>query len=348
VDWKPERAVQAKVKDFQNKWKIKQKAWLLRRAKGGTLCVGLPMATSSRLCVNNGLYPQETSVATLYRVLPCQRLDLFTIISSPRKICRVFVLRCHSASHLTCFVSFHQVHLSYAIIQSYNHLQFIQSNKSPSFIHSYNYTFIHEYFHTLMHTQHIHNINSYMVAPVTQSLAWPYPISPVFTYYCVSPQVSKKIINILHLPSHHQKCHPHSVWSRDVTHYEPSGCWRTRVKSFTKAEWILANLLQKPSGFSQTFYQKPSGFSQIFYKSRVDSRKPFIKSRVDSRKPFYKSRVDSRKSCTKPSGFWRNLLRSRVDSRQTFISQTDSLQVFSLIKSSHVPGVLFVCWSLSQ
>ena len=27
------------------------------------------------LWVNNGLYPQETSVATLYRILPRQRLD---------------------------------------------------------------------------------------------------------------------------------------------------------------------------------------------------------------------------------------------------------------------------------
>jgi len=49
--------------------------------------------------------------------------------------------------------------------------------------------------------------------------------------------------------------------------------------------------------------------------------------------------VDSRKSCTKPSGFWRNLLRNRVDFQQTFINQTDSLQVFSLIKGSHVPSV---------
>jgi len=86
-----------------------------------------------------------------------------------KEVCRVFVLRCHSASHLTCFVSFRRVHLSYAIIQSYNHLQFIQSNKSHSSMHSSNYTFIHEYFHTVMHTQHIHNINSYMVASVTQS-----------------------------------------------------------------------------------------------------------------------------------------------------------------------------------
>jgi len=59
-----------------------------------------------------------------------------------KEVCRVFVLRCHSASHLTCCVSFHRVHLSYAIIQSYNHLQFIQSNKSHSFIQLYIHTWI--------------------------------------------------------------------------------------------------------------------------------------------------------------------------------------------------------------
>jgi len=73
-----------------------------------------------------------------------------------KDVCRVFVLRCQSASHLTCFVSFRQVHLSYAIIQSY---------KSHSFIHS----IIHSYIKS-MHTQHIHDINSYMVASVTQIL----------------------------------------------------------------------------------------------------------------------------------------------------------------------------------
>jgi len=33
-----------------------------------------------------------------------------------KEVCRVFVLRCQSTSHFTCSVSFHRVHLSYAII----------------------------------------------------------------------------------------------------------------------------------------------------------------------------------------------------------------------------------------
>jgi hypothetical protein len=37
-------------------------------------------------------------------------------------------------------------------------------------------------------------------------------------------------MNILHLPSCHQKCHPQCVWSRDVTRYEPVGFRRTLTK----------------------------------------------------------------------------------------------------------------------
>jgi len=284
--------------------------------------------------------------------------------------------------------------MSYVIIQSYNHLQFIQSNKSHSFIQLY------------IHTLILSRINAYTTYTLYQ-----------FTHDCIShPESrfgrvssvlslliivsSRKFlkINILHLPSSYQKCHPQCVWSRDVTHYKPSGFWRTLVKCFTKAEWILANLLSKaewilakaewilanllskaewilanlvlsPVDSGETFYQKPSGFSQMFYQaewilanvlpSRVDSRKCFTKPGGFSQmftKPsgfshmFYQaewilanvlpSRVDSRKSCTKPNGFGRNLLRNRVDFRQTFISKIDSLQVFSLIKRSHV-GISF-------
>ena len=86
-----------------------------------------------------------------------------------KKVCRVFALRCQSASHLTYFVSFHRVHLSYAITQSYSHLEFIQSYKSHSFKHSYNYTSITSIF-SHVHTQHIHNINSYTFALVVQNI----------------------------------------------------------------------------------------------------------------------------------------------------------------------------------
>jgi len=143
VDWKPERAVQAKVRDVQNKRKIKQNAWLLRRANGGTLCVGLQMTTSSRHWVNNGLYLQGTSVATIYRVLPRQRLDLFTIISSPRKFAEC--LYCDVTPPPILPVLSHRVSLiicNYTVVQSSTVYTVIQ----VTFIH----TLIQLYIHTLI------------------------------------------------------------------------------------------------------------------------------------------------------------------------------------------------------
>jgi len=129
------------------------------------------------------LSPRDTSCYLIPGFTPSAARFVHNNIIS-KKVCRVFVLRCHSASHLTCFVSFHRVSLvicNYTVVQSSTVCTVIRT----SHIHSYNYTFIHEYFHTLMHTQHIHNINSYMVASVTQRFVWPYPISSVFTYHCV-------------------------------------------------------------------------------------------------------------------------------------------------------------------
>ena len=164
-----------------------------------------------------GFIPKGTSVATWYRVLPHLQLGLFTITSSPRKFAEGVVLQCHSASHLTCFVSFHRVHPSYATTQSYSHLQFIQSYKSHSFIHSYNYTFIHQYFHTLMHTQHINNIDPYMVASVTRILFRPYLFKSVFTYHHVMRQVptNEQLVIIIFIKS----VIPSVSWSKDVTNH---------------------------------------------------------------------------------------------------------------------------------
>jgi len=59
-----------------------------------------------------------------------------------------------------------------------------------------------------MHTQHINNVNPYMVASVTR-------ISSVLTYPRVMPPGSHKRTACNH--HFHQKCHPQCVWSRDVT-----------------------------------------------------------------------------------------------------------------------------------
>jgi hypothetical protein len=127
------------------------------RVDGRTLCAGLQMVTSSRLLVNNGLYPQEASVATLCRFLPHQQLDFFTIASSPRRFVEVFVRRCQSASHLTCRVLSHRVHC---------HVQFIQSYKLHSYIHNIQTILIHTWLHQ---------------SP--KSLVWTYPFVSDFIFF---------------------------------------------------------------------------------------------------------------------------------------------------------------------
>lgn len=66
----------------------------------------------------------------------------------PKEVCRVFVLWCQSASHLTCFVLFVKSPVIIQSIHSYIH----------AFIQSYIHTLILSHIHTLMHTQHIHDI----------------------------------------------------------------------------------------------------------------------------------------------------------------------------------------------
>ena len=64
-----------------------------------------------------------------------------------------------------------------------------------------------------MHTQHINDINPYMVASVTQILFRPYLFKSVLVYHCVKTASSNERTTC----NHHQKCHPQCVWSRDVT-----------------------------------------------------------------------------------------------------------------------------------
>ena len=97
-----------------------------------------------------------------------------TMRPSPRKCAEGVVLQCHSASHLTCFVSFHRVYPSYAIVySSYSH---------TNHIHSYILTIKNSYINTFTHTQHINNINPYMVASVTRILFRSYLFKSVFAY----------------------------------------------------------------------------------------------------------------------------------------------------------------------
>jgi len=108
-----------------------------------------------------GFISKEASVATWYRVLPRLQLGLFTITSSPRKFAEGVVLQCHSASHLTCFVSFHRVHPSYATTQSYNSST-VHTVRQITFVH----TFMQLYIHTLL----LSHINAYTTYKQYQSI----------------------------------------------------------------------------------------------------------------------------------------------------------------------------------
>jgi len=153
VDWKPERVVQAKVRVFFQKKKHD--------------CWGAPMEENSALVYKwrllldfwptNGdffqTFGQQWALPLggidryLVPGLPRQWLDLFTITSSPRKFAEC--LYCDVTPPpilpvLSHFIEFtcHMQLCSRTVIQSY---------KSHSFIHSYNYTSIHQYFHMYIH-----------------------------------------------------------------------------------------------------------------------------------------------------------------------------------------------------
>jgi len=179
-----------------------------------------------------------------------------------------------------------------------------------------------------MHTHHIHNINSHMIALVTQSFVS--VVSLHFDLYlslCQAASFYKGTSFIYFLVT---KSGIPSVSGPEMSLIISPLDFGN---SFFEAQWILANTYETLS------------------KSRVDSRKCLSKSRVDSRKCYQmliKSRVDSRKCLSKaewilanayqkPSGFsrmltkaeWilanvyqkssgfsRMLIKSRVDSRE--------------------------------
>jgi hypothetical protein len=137
----------------------------LKHARGKALCVGLQMATSSRLLVKQWApSPRGISCYLVSGFTPSTARFVHNNITS-REVSRVFVLRCQSASHPTYLVSFHRVAC---------HIQFIQSYKLHPYIHAFIQSYIHTLIlsriHTFIYTQHIHNINSYRVASVIQSL----------------------------------------------------------------------------------------------------------------------------------------------------------------------------------
>jgi len=147
VDWKPERAVQAKVRDFH-----KQKQTVTAEAYLGknTLCP-----------FTNGDFSRtfDRQWAGFLRGIGCHRVPGFippmarfvrNNINS-MQVCRVFVLRCQSASNLTCPVLFRRVTC---------HMQFTWSFKSQSYVHTCMHsclqTSILSYIHTFKRAQRTH------------------------------------------------------------------------------------------------------------------------------------------------------------------------------------------------
>jgi len=105
--------------------------------------------------VNNGLYlPGGINFYLMSGFTPSTAQFVHNNIIS-KEVCRMFVLRCQSTSHLTCLVSFHRVSpiiYSYTIIRSY---KVVHTSIQVTFIQSYINTFTYSYINTYTtYTQH--------------------------------------------------------------------------------------------------------------------------------------------------------------------------------------------------
>ena len=117
---------------------------------------------------------------SIYFIISCYLVPGFTpsmarfvpndIISD--EVCRVFVLRCHSTSHLTCPVLFRQGHLLYIVIQSYSYT-------IMQVIHSCIHRFIRSSIHIIYTKSFMHDCISRCLKHATQRLVWLYPFSSV-------------------------------------------------------------------------------------------------------------------------------------------------------------------------
>jgi len=147
MDWKPEKAVQAKVRDF-NKQKQKQK-----------MTVEACRGKNTLLSFTNGDFSQtfDRQWAGFPRGIGCHRVPGFIppiarfIHNNSKEVCQVYILRYQSTSNLTCPVLFHRVTC---------HMQFIRSFKSQSYVHTCMHsciqTSILSYIHTFKRAQRTH------------------------------------------------------------------------------------------------------------------------------------------------------------------------------------------------
>jgi len=140
VDWKPERAVQAKVRDFQKKEKTKQKKhdyWSVpTRKHSGSACKWRFLKDF----LIDGLSPQEVSTSpstdTLYWVLPRRWPESSLMVLSLMKI--VECLYCDVGPLPILLVQSYQVIYSRQVLQ-------IQMSYMQTYIHTFMHISIHAY-----------------------------------------------------------------------------------------------------------------------------------------------------------------------------------------------------------
>jgi hypothetical protein len=156
VDWKPERAVQAKVRDFQKK----KKTWLLKHARGKALCVGLQMTTSSRFFwLTMGFIPRR------HLLLPCAWFFTVNsaIVSSSRKFAECWYCDVNPPPILPVLSRFIELPVIYSLYSHTSHIH--------TFIRSYTNTFTHLYIHALSFTHNI-STTSFIHGCISHPQSW--------------------------------------------------------------------------------------------------------------------------------------------------------------------------------
>jgi len=142
VDWKPERAVQAKVRDFQNKRKNKTKSMTAEaRQWGNTLRRSTSGNFFQTLSQQWALSPRDISCYLIPGFAPsAARLVHNNIISKEDlpSVCTAMSLRL--PSYMFCLVSSSSpVICNYTVVQSST----VYTVKQVTFIHSFIHTIIH-------------------------------------------------------------------------------------------------------------------------------------------------------------------------------------------------------------
>jgi len=179
VDWKPERAIQAKVRDFQKKSMTAEAHQWRNTLRWSTNSVFFQTFGSTmdfvpkrhQLLPSTGFYPVCSSVYSQKHHLQGSLPSVCTTMSV------------YLSSYIFCLVSSSSsVMCNYTVVQSSTVHTVIQI----TLIH----TFILSYIHTLI----LSHINAYTTHTWYQflhgsishpSLVWSYPFSSVLTYHCV-------------------------------------------------------------------------------------------------------------------------------------------------------------------